>query len=38
MLAEHLHKSLAEIGELPNDEIVRWQAFFVWRAAMKEIE
>lgn len=26
-LAEHLHKTVAEIGEMPNDEYVRW---YVW--------
>ena len=38
LLAEHLHKSLAEIGALSNDEVVRWQAFFTYRAAMADMQ
>jgi hypothetical protein len=27
-LAEHLHKTVAEILELPEGEVLGWQAFF----------
>ena len=37
VLAEALGKSLGEVWAMPNDEIVRWQAFYTWRKAMKEI-
>jgi hypothetical protein len=38
ILAEALGKSLAEIGDLSNDEVVRWQAFYTYRTAMRELE
>lgn len=36
VLAEALGKSLAWVGELSNLEVVKWKAFYVYRAAMRK--
>jgi hypothetical protein len=37
LLAERLHKTLAEVGAMSNSEYLRWKAFDVYRNAMKEL-
>jgi hypothetical protein len=37
VLAEHLHKSLEEVGALSNNEVLRWRAWFNYRAAKAEL-
>jgi hypothetical protein len=34
-LALEMGRTHAEVLALPNDELIRWQAFFVWREAMR---
>jgi len=38
VLAEKLHKSLAEVRAMPNAEIVQWRAFFHYRSEMQKLE
>lgn len=33
-LAERLGMTLAQIGQMSNNEFLRWKAFYVYRAAM----
>jgi 2'-5' RNA ligase len=37
VLAERLHLTLAQIGEMSNAEYVAWRAFHVYRNAMEEL-
>lgn len=37
MLAEGLGITLAQIGEMSNNEYTRWRAFYTYRAAMQEM-
>lgn len=37
VLAERLGKTLAEIGAMSNNEYLRWKAWHVYRAAMKDM-
>lgn len=38
VLALDLGKSLTELGEMPFDEYLAWQAFYTYRKAMVEFE
>ena len=38
VLAQDLGKTLAEVGEMSFDEYLHWQAFYTWRAAMRDFE
>lgn len=38
VLALDLGKTLAELGDMPFDEYLHWQAFYTWRAAMRDFE
>jgi hypothetical protein len=38
MLAERLGMTLAQVGEMSNNEYIRWRAFHVWRQAMAEMK
>lgn len=38
VLALDLGKTLAELGEMSFDEYLHWQAFYTWRAAMRDFE
>lgn len=38
VLAERLGKTLAEIGEMSNNEWLRWRAWYVYRQAMSEMQ
>ncbi len=37
MLAERLHITLAQVGQMSNHEYLRWRAFYTYRAAMGEL-
>lgn len=37
MLAEQLGLTLAQVGEMSNNEYVRWRAWHVYRQAMAEM-
>jgi hypothetical protein len=37
-LAEHLHKTVAEIGEMSNEEFMRWNVYLGRKAQMAELE
>lgn len=37
MLAEALGLTLAQVGEMSNNEYLRWRAFYVYREAMREM-
>jgi hypothetical protein len=37
VLAEKLHKTLAEIGAMSNHEYLRWRAWQVYQAAMEDM-
>lgn len=36
-LAENLHMSLEQVGNLSNREHIAWRAFYVYRAAMRDM-
>lgn len=36
-LAEHLHKTVAEIREMTNDEFVRWNAYLLRKQQLEEV-
>lgn len=36
-LAEHLHKTVAEIREMDHDEYVRWNAYLLRKQQLEEI-
>lgn len=36
-LAENLHMTKAQLGDMSNDEYVQWRAFTVYRDAMREL-
>jgi hypothetical protein len=38
VLALDLHKTIAELGEMPSREYLAWQAFYKYRAAMAELD
>lgn len=38
VLALDLGKTLAELGDMPFDEYLHWQAFYTYRAAMTEFQ
>jgi hypothetical protein len=38
LLAERLGKTLAEIGQMSNNEYLRWRAWHVYRTAMAEMK
>jgi hypothetical protein len=38
VLAEKLGMTLAEIGEMSNNEFIRWRAFYSYRAAQRELQ
>ena len=35
-LAEKLHKTLGEIGDMPNEEYIRWYVWFARKQQMRE--
>lgn len=37
VLAEKLHKTLGEIGDMPNDEYVRWYVYLGIKAQKEEL-
>jgi len=37
VLAENLHLTLAQVGQMSNHEYLRWRAFYVYRNAMREM-
>lgn len=37
-LAEKLHKTLGEIGEMPFAEYLRWNVWFARKAQIEELE
>lgn len=38
ILAENLHMTVAEMRDrMGNDEYLQWRAFYVWRAAEREL-
>lgn len=37
ILAENLGKTLVEIGDMPNSEVVAWRAWLKYRAAMSDL-
>ena len=37
VLAETLGMTLAQVGEMSNNEYLRWRAFYVYRNAMAEM-
>lgn len=38
VLALDLHKTLAELDAMSYDEYLHWQAFYTWRAAMRDFD
>jgi hypothetical protein len=38
ILAEKLGMTLAQVGEMSNNEYLRWKAFYVYRRAMQELD
>lgn len=38
VLAERLHKTVAELRALPNRELVEWQSYFKAQAAIREVQ
>jgi hypothetical protein len=37
VLAEHLHKTVEEIGEMSNDEFMRWNVYLGRKAQIQEL-
>ena len=37
VLAETLGMTLAQVGEMSNNEYLRWKAWYVYRAAQQEL-
>ena len=37
VLAETLGMTLAQVGEMSNNEYLRWRAYHVWKQAMSEM-
>jgi uncharacterized membrane protein len=37
LLAEHLHRTLAELQSMTTREYLAWRAFFVWRKVQQEL-
>jgi hypothetical protein len=37
VLAEALHMTLDQVGQMSNNEYLRWRAWYVYRAAMAEL-
>jgi hypothetical protein len=37
VLAEALHLTLAQVGQMSNHEYLQWKAWYVYRQAMKDM-
>lgn len=38
ILALDLHKTIAELGEMPMREFIAWRAYYAYRATMAEFD